>query len=472
MKLLSKEKTVARLLCQKSLEWFVRYYFKARFGTKFIVADHHKAIFQALEKVMAGQTKRLIINIPPRYGKTEIAVLGFIAHSLAINPKARFIHLSYANSLVLDNSAKIRDLVNMAEFQEFFPIEIKADTNSKQMWYTTDGGGLYAAPAGGQVTGFGAGIITSGSSELAKIIGQKANFGGAIIIDDPLKPDDAESDPRRELINERFDNTIRSRVNHRDVPIIIIMQRLHPNDLCGYLIDKEASEWEVLSMPALTENEGKEKALWPFKHTVEELKKIRSQNATVFERQYLQNPKPKEGLMYNNLQTYKELPDGRVEAYIDTADTGSDYLCSITYVVSGGHAYITDVIYTQEAMETTEIKVAKQFRIFGVKLAYIESNNGGRGFGRNVKRLLDEFGTKTAIKQFHQTQNKASRIFNESANVEHYIRFPEGWQSKFPKFAQDVTRYMKAGTNKHDDGPDVLTGIVEKSLNKPKFIFE
>ncbi len=116
-------------------------------------------------------------------------------------------------------------------------------------------------------------------------------WGGAIIIDDPLKPLDASSPVRRQKVNDQFENTIRSRVNDRSTPIIIIMQRLHKQDLCGYLLDLEPDEWEVLSLPALSvDSEGHETALYPFKHTVEELHKIQAANRFTFETQYQQNP--------------------------------------------------------------------------------------------------------------------------------------------------------------------------------------
>jgi predicted phage terminase large subunit-like protein len=151
-----------------------------------------------------------------------------------------------------------------------------------------------------------------------------------------------------------------------------------------------------------------------------------------------------------------------VKNYTDTADTGSDYLCSITYIETSVGNYVLDVIYTQKPMEYTEQAVAVALSRFGVEVANIESNNGGRGFARNVERILRENGnSKTYIKWFAQGKNKQSRIYTHSADVQNLVYFPQGWETLYPEFARDIKNYMKTGLNPHDDAPDALTGTVE-----------
>lgn len=267
-----------------------RYFFRMHENRQFIVGDHHKLIAEKLDKVFAGEIKRLLISLPPRYSKTEMVVKTTIAKGLAINPASKYIHLSYSANLALDNSERVKDLVNEDWFKGLFPwVEIKRDSKAKQKWYTTAGGGVYATSSAGQVTGFGAGLVEEMNDE--DMPSSNGKWGGAIIIDDPLKPEDAFSPIVRNKVNERFENTIRSRVNSRETPIIVIMQRLHREDLVGYLQQTEPGEWEVLSLPALSvDSDGNEVALYPFKHTVEELHKIRNANRFVFETQYQQNP--------------------------------------------------------------------------------------------------------------------------------------------------------------------------------------
>lgn len=440
---------------------FARYFFKLMNGGKrFVVGKHHRMICDKLNDVLNGKTRRLIINIAPRYSKSELVSRNFIAMGLAINPAAKFIHLSYSGDLALGNSVAVKDIVKSDEYQRLFGVEIAVGTDTKSQWNTTKGGGLYATSSLGQVTGFGAGAIENE--------GDDWQFGGAIVIDDPIKPADALSDNNREAVNLHFETTIRNRVNSRNTPIIIIMQRLHEHDLCGYLMELEPDEWEVLSVPCISYNEdGEEEALWPFKHTIEELHKIESANQFVFDTQYMQNPKPLEGLMYSKLRTYEILPMEQSirKNYTDTADKGADFLCSVCYVETPSGMYVTDVLYTDKPMEYTEVKTAEMLLINGTQLVKVESNNGGEGFARNVEKNVRLQGTPVALKMnftsFFQSLNKNVRIFSHSAEVQNLIYFPSDWESRWPQFAQAVKGYRKVGRNAHDDAPDVLTGMVE-----------
>lgn len=272
---------VLKVKCENDLLFFTRYIYKENHRRNFIVTPHLVIIANALQKVVNGQTKRLIINIPPRYGKTELAVKCFIAWSLAKNPASKFIHLSYSDDLALDNSSQTKEYIESECFQSLWQMELKKDAQGKKKWFNKDGGGVYATASGGAITGFGAGVAES------KV------FAGAIIIDDPLKPDDAPSDSRRGSVNERYNSTIRSRVNDRDTPIIVIMQRLHEDDLSGFLLNGGSGEdWEHLCLPALNENN---EPLWEEKHSFEELEQIRQANRYNFAGQYMQQPAPEEG---------------------------------------------------------------------------------------------------------------------------------------------------------------------------------
>ena len=262
---------------------FSKYFFNAR-SEVFVENEHHVKISDTLKKVEQGKIKNLLINIPPRYGKTEIAVINWIARCLAVNPKAKFIHLSYSDDLALDNSQKAKELIESDEFQRMWNVRLKSDSKSKKKWYTTEGGGLYATAAGGAVTGFGAGS-TSPSGK----------FDGAIIIDDPLKVTDAES-AERDKVNERLNNTIKSRRNSRETPIIIIMQRIHEDDMSGFVLDGGMGEdFYHLNIPAIKEDGS---ALWSFKHSIEELNILKKADLRTFSAQYLQNPTPDEGVFF------------------------------------------------------------------------------------------------------------------------------------------------------------------------------
>lgn len=457
-----------RAFCLSGTLNYTRYFFKARFGRKFVVNDHHVRICQALDDVIDGKIKKLIINIAPRYSKTELVVKNFISYGLAINPSAKFLHLSYSDDLANDNSEEVRDIVKSEEYKRVFPyVDIKRTSDAKKKWYTTEGGGMYATAAGGQVTGFGAGAVDE-ENDLSKELEEfkpSSKFAGALIIDDPVKPEDAISDTPREKVNQRFETTIRNRVNSRNTPIIIIMQRLHEHDLCGYLMETEPGEWSVLSLPAIVYEDGKEKALWEFKHTLEELHRMQRVNSYVFETQYMQNPTPMEGLMYGKFKTYETIPiTNRAirKNYTDTADTGSDYLCSIDYIDTEIGNFIIDVLFTQKEMEFTEPETAKMLTKDQISKANIESNNGGRGFARNVEKQMRMIGNpKTQVSWFHQSKNKEVRIFTRSSEVMNLTYFPADWERRWPEFASQLKTCRKRGKNAHDDACDALTGTVE-----------
>lgn len=451
---------VLRAWTLKSSLNFTRYFFKQNNDMKFIIGGHHKLICDALDDVLNGKCNKLIINIFPRSGKTEVAVKNFIAMGLAVNPCAKFIHLSYSANLAQDNSIAVKNIVQSEEYQRLYPTRITYGKNMKSQWETDQGGGLYATSTLGQITGFGAGLVEEE--------GVPYRFSGAIIIDDPIKPEDALSDVVRERVNRRFETTIRNRVNSRNTPIVIIMQRLHEHDLCGYLQEVEPDDWRVLSLPAITfDKNGKRESLWEYKFTVEELDKINAANSFVFETQYMQNPKPMEGLMYEHpFKTYSTLPSfklGKILNYTDTADTGADYLCSITYFACQGVYYVLSVIYTKKSMEHTEPWLAQELAKWDVRYCVIESNNGGRSFMRNVERLSREYGNgKTVFIPFTQTKNKAVRIFSRAPEVNNLLIFPEDWERRWPDFASHIKSYRKEGQNAHDDAEDACTGVIER----------
>jgi len=506
----TQELKVIYARCKRSFLFFVRYMFRELNGSKYIVAEHHIKIAEALEDVVRGKTRKLIINIAPRYGKTELVVKMFISWVLAFNQEAKFLHLSYSDTLALDNSEAIKDLVESAPFKELFgEFELKADSKSKKKWYTSKGGGVYATATGGQVTGFGSGKMEvlpdmrDKSEEerrrlfkemfpgtdyipwvdilpLSEDIGlpeedfedfggreTSANqwvedFFGATIIDDPNKPEDAGSNVALEKVTTRFESTIRHRVNDRKTPIIVIGQRIDPRDLCGHLIDIEPDDWTVLSLPCLKPDGT---ALWPRKHMVEELKKIEKADKIVYENQYQQNPRPRKGLMYRDFETYKTAPTFKaIRAQVDTADTGKDKLCSIVFGIpedrEDKHGYLLDVIYTPLPMEKTEHMVAQQLDRNDVSRADIESNNGGRGFARKVGELKKG---GTYIRWYHEGRNKDARIYSNSGSVNEFFRMPENWASIWPEFYEAITRYKKEGGNEFDDAPDCLTAGYERS---------
>ena len=440
--------------CENSLLFFTRYIFKENTGKKFQVAEFHETLANTLHKVHKGEIKRLIINIPPRYGKTELAVKMYIAWSLAKNPAAKFIHLSYSDSLALDNSSMTKEYINSDAFGRLWDIKLKKDSQSQKKWYTTEGGGVYATSSGGAITGFGAGS------------------GGAIIIDDPLKPDDALSDVRRSFINNRYNTTIRSRVNDRDVPIIVIMQRLHEEDLSGYLLDGGSGEkWHHLKLSALDDDN---KALWPEKHSFDELEAIRQADRYTFSGQYLQLPSPPEGGEWRkdwfNIVNRAELPNDIVyERYIDgayTKDTRNDPTGIQISGKSGDNLYIFKSI--DKYLEMPELKnfITSFVQSCGVPVSQIlvEPKASGKSLVQllrretryNVSELTTNFVRYSKIERA-----RASSPFIEGGRV--YL-VKDNWNDAF---LQQVSTFPNA---KHDEHIDVTSYAIERNLINNFFV--
>ena len=215
------ELAVAKAKCENDHLFFTRYFFKHRQGIKFRVNWHHHLISDTVQRVIDGELKNVVINVPPGSSKTEIVAINLMARGLAINPRARFLHISYSDDLALLNSGTAKEIVQSDEFQALWPLKVADDAKSKKRWNVeVDGktaGGVYAVSLGGQITGFRAGHMTEG-------------WQGAIIIDDPLKVEDAYSKTKRAAANRKLVSTVKSRKANPDTPIIVIMQRLAEED--------------------------------------------------------------------------------------------------------------------------------------------------------------------------------------------------------------------------------------------------
>ena len=159
---------LAKLKCEQDHLFYTRYFFKARQAIKFKINWHHKIISDTLQGVIDGKIKNVIINVPPGSSKTELAVINFITRGLAINPRARFLHLSGSDSLASLNSATAREIIKSDEYQTFWPLQIAEDADSKKRWNVlVDGkaaGGVYANSVGWASNGIQSGSYGSGIS--------------------------------------------------------------------------------------------------------------------------------------------------------------------------------------------------------------------------------------------------------------------------------------------------------------------
>jgi predicted phage terminase large subunit-like protein len=296
---------------------FTRHMFKARKGSDLKPAPHHATICNALERVVAGYCPRLIINVPPRSGKTELAVKNFMAWCMGNFPDSEFIHASYSKRLATTNTWETRAIMQHEAFAEIFGAPcFRDDSNAKDEFRTNEGGIVYATGADGTITGYGAGKM-------------RDDFGGAIIVDDPHKAGEGNSDLMRQNVIDWFSTTMESRANNKPhTPIILIMQRLHEMDLSGWLLSGgNGEEWEHINIPAIVDDA----SFWPEQFPMSELRRMEKANSYVFAGQYMQRPAPVGGGILKDewWRYYTEPPQLEYRMlYADTAQktgTKNDY---------------------------------------------------------------------------------------------------------------------------------------------------
>lgn len=313
---------------------FAKYMFLQMRGSPMLEASFHARICDALERCVTGQTTRLIINIPPRAGKTEFAVKLFMAWCMGNWPDSEFIHASYAKTLAALNTSGTRAIMQHEAYAEVFgPPNIRNDSNAKDHFRTKEGGVVYAAGTDGTLTGLGAGKM-------------RDTFGGAIIIDDPHKASEAASDTVRNNVLEWFEVTLESRINNRAVPIIVIMQRLHEEDLSGWLLDGgNGEDWEHLCIEAIDRNGD---SFWEDNSNfeIDNLRRKEASNSYVFAGQYMQRPAPIGGGI---------LKDAWWQYWSDTPISGAVVLPKL----------INRTIYVDTALKTKEQHDYSVFQCWG-----------------------------------------------------------------------------------------------------------
>jgi predicted phage terminase large subunit-like protein len=355
--------TKVRDILMKSFKKFACWSFHLQMGFEFQAQDFHEVIFDTGQKVVDGEIDRLIVTIPPRHSKTQIMSISLPLYSFCYNETSHNIITSYAEDVVLESSGYIRTVMLDPLFQKIFPkVRIDPSKRSLERWGTTKQGVMHAVPTGGKMTGKGAGLLAP-------------KYSGCFVVDDVIKPKDAYSDAVRAEINDRFDNTFMSRLaNDGEItvkgkrvacartPMVIIMQRVHDNDLVGYLLRGGSSDkYHYLNIPGIVEKdtgseqyydkllkrqrythaipilydlkrEEEESALWASRKSLTSLKAMKETNPYTYNSQYAGDPSAKGvGLVKEEWwQEYEPSTFDKsriIRSFItaDTASTKQDY---------------------------------------------------------------------------------------------------------------------------------------------------
>ncbi len=432
----------------------------------------HRTYYRVLEAFAHGRIRRLMITMPPQHGKSVGATTLLPAYLLGLDPDLRIAIASYSAALASKFNRRVQRILESAEYGRLFPATtIKRGAKPANYIRTADEveivgreGSLLSVGREGSLTG---------------------NRVDCFLLDDLYKDAmEANSPIVRENCWEWYTSVVRTRM-HNASRELMVFTRWHEEDLIGMLRRRErvielhawsdlervpadgwlALDFEALRTAATTEIDPRAagEALWPARHDAALLRAKRALDPLRFECMYQGRPSVREGLLYGDqFAEYDTLPREIVRRanYTDTADTGDDYLCSVSYAVDAdGVIYVTDLVYSRERMEVTEGEVADLLLRSHTRTAAVESNNGGRGFARAVQRLAPA----VRVEWFHQSANKEARILSHSATVLHMVRMPRGWNQRWPELYAHLTTYRrKFRANRWHDAADVLTGIVER----------
>ena len=438
----------------------------------FAPAPFHLAYYEVLTRFAMGEIKKLMITMPPQHGKSEGATRRLPAFVLGQDPDKRIAIVSYNAIKARKFNRELQRIMDDDRYYELFPQTLLAGQASYQ-------------EQGRRSRNY------ARNSDECEIVGYQGSFktigvGGSLtgepvdmlIMDDLYKDASSAWSPViRQNVADWYDTVASTRL-HNDSQQLLVFTRWHMEDLAGRLLEQEGiydpienpQGWLLVSFPAIQNRPPSEQdpraegePLWPERHSLEKLLEIKGRSPTVFESLYQQNPQPSQGLMYEEFTCYTDLPSRSYSvAYIDAADSGADYLCALFYKEAEDGNYITDVLYTKDPMEVTETTLTYMLQQHQVERCHIESNNGGNLFVSNLQQRSWDMGNRlTRFNPFHQNQNKTARIFAASASVQKLIKMPLDWKKRFPKFARDLTGYLRVGTNAHDDAPDALTGSIE-----------
>lgn len=389
---------------------------------------HHDILVDALQDVVRGANRRLIVNLPPRHLKSHAISVALPAWLLGHRPSTQILSVTYAQDLSDALARSSRKLMTSQFYQALFETRLVHGREAVSDFETTQGGYRLSTSVGGVLTGRGADII---------------------IIDDPLKADDALSEARRTSVNEWYDNTLRSRLNNQETgSIIIVMQRLHADDLVAHVQEHEEG-WQVLSFPAIAEedersgmvrtpygwkNAGREEGdiLQPNLMSREALEvQRRAMTAYNFAAQYQQNPEPPSGIIvkrewlrfYSPIEKPKQF-DIVLQSW-DTANKDTElanYSVCTTWGLKSGKLYLLDVF--RKKLEFPELKkaVGRLAAIHKATVVLVEDKASGSSLIQELR--ADRLSIVKPAPSLDG--NKIMRLHAQTAKIESgFVLFPK-----------------------------------------------
>jgi predicted phage terminase large subunit-like protein len=438
--------------------------------------------YYILDLFAKKKIKNLIISMPPQHGKSEGSSRRLPAFIAGKRPDDKIGLICYAATKAQKFGREIMSIMREPEYKDIFPeVEYpergytgtKSNTNETRESVNSRGSMKFVG-VGGPLTGDPIDVLLmddlyKGWKEANSPVNQRAVWDWYVSVADSR----LHNDSQQLIVFTRWsDNDLVAILQNKG----LVVEVNGDDDLEEIIKNLEPEEFLKINFPALKvggpnsyDPRPEGAALWPQKHSKRKLENTRAKDPDKFECLQQGNPVNKSGLMYGPFKTYSQRPEFKIiKNYTDTADKGKDNLCSIVYGVPlsevDDQLYVLDLEYTSKSMEITEPLVIDLLNRNEVNVAKIESNNGGRGFARVIEAGVNK---GIYIETFHQSDNKESRIYSQSATVNKTLVFPDNWAVKWPEFYRDVTTYKKIfSANVTDDAPDAMTGIIETEANE------
>lgn len=463
LKIIEERPEVGRQLLRADFASFIKIFHYYLHKQNFIFKPFHRKLINHFENIVFGRNDKqnLAISISPRTGKSKI-VKYFISWTFAINKNCQNIYTSYSDKLIQTFSGEIRDLINSELYRKLFNIELKQDTQSKSIWNITNGGGLVASPLGGSITGFGAG-------------GLGKSFSGAVFIDDPLKAADYKSATARNNCIDFYVNTLKSRREQLEkTPIVLIMQRLHKEDLVGFLKENEKDEWEFVEFPAIVDGQ----SIFPEKLPLDYLEKLEISNPYLFHSQYMQEPITLGGGIFKHewWNYYSDINTIDLKRIFITADTAmktnrwNDYSAIGVWGVSKiNQLYLIDLLhgkYEAPDLEKAFLQLWNkwQYGINNVRTSavYIEDKASGIGLIQTLKRT----GGIPVIPVTPESDKllRANNCVGYAAGGNVFLPPPTTEITK--KFTKELEEFSADMSHAHDDICDEFFYAVDQVANQ------
>ena len=460
-------------------------------------APFHEVYYTLLDLFAHGIIKKMIVQVPAQHGKSEGSSRLLPSFMLGLDPDLKICIGSYAATIAQDFNRDVQKIIDAHEYHDIFPDTFLNGSNVVTMANTALKNSTVIEMVGhkGSLR-----VVGRGGSLTSKTV-------DIMIMDDIYKDyQEANSPIVREAAWKWYTTVVKTRL-HNNSQELIVFTRWHEDDLIGRIERSEEvvnftswedlkhldnSKWLRINFEALKTTPPNDidprevgEALWEERHSRKRLEAMRALDPVQFECLQQGNPSSAEGRLYTTFKTYVDPSEYgklvRKGCYVDVADEGDDYLSAATYdiYVSPNEAYnerkqrfepivyalITDIEFTQANTDVTTLTVPNMINRNGTQKAWIESNNGGSGFEKVVRKKV-----KALTFPFHQTNNKESRIVSKAAFVNAQIVFPIGWETRFANFYDHISRFLRNfGANKHDDAADMLTGIYEKEIESGNF---